>query len=63
MHSNNIKCKDCKHSYSYFKQITNEKRLPDFIVVPKCRLEKNILPDGSPESYDCFEPRKETREV
>ena len=57
MHSNNVKCKNCKHSYSYFKQITNDKGLPDFIVIAKCRLGKKILPDGTPESSNCFEER------
>ncbi len=57
MHSNNLKCKDCKHGYSYFKQITNEKGLPDFLVIAKCRLGNDINTDGSPKSSNCFEPR------
>ena len=52
-----IKCKNCKHSYSYFKQITNEKGLQDFITIPKCRLNKKIKPDGTPADHDCFKPR------
>jgi len=51
------RCENCKHSYSYFKQITTEKGLPDFITIPKCRLGRKILPDGTPECDNCFEPR------
>jgi hypothetical protein len=53
-----VKCVNCKHSYSYFKQITNEKGLPDFITIPRCRLDHEILPDGTPLCLDCFEPRR-----
>ena len=51
------KCKNCKHSYSLFKQVTDENGLPIFITEPRCRLDKEILPDGLPVCTDCFEPR------
>jgi len=51
------KCKNCKHSYSFFKQVTNEDGLPDFVTVPRCRLENEILPNGAPLCPDCFEAR------
>ena len=50
-------CKNCKHCYSFFKQITNEKGLPDFISIPKCRKEYKIKEDGTPFFKDCFERR------
>jgi hypothetical protein len=53
-----IKCKNCKHSYSYFKQTKDETGLPDFIVIPRCRLGNKVLLDGTPKYPDCFEPRK-----
>ena len=53
----NIKCKDCKHSYPFFKQSKDEKGLLDFIITNRCRLDNKILPDGTPECVNCFEPR------
>ena len=52
-----IKCENCKHSYSYFKQITNDKGLPDFVTMLKCRLDNEIKENGTPVCIDCFEPR------
>lgn len=52
-----LKCVNCKHSYSYFKQTKDEKGLPDFIIIPHCRLDNIILPDGTPECTDCFEAK------
>ena len=52
-----IRCKDCKHSYSYFKQITNDRGMIDFVTMLKCRLDHEIKEDGTPECADCFEPR------
>jgi len=52
-----IKCENCKNSYSYFKQTTNEKGLLDFITMLKCRLDHEIKEDGTPGCIDCFEPR------
>ena len=52
-----IHCENCIHSYSYFKQITNEKGLADFITIPRCRLDKEINVDGTPKCPSCFEGR------
>jgi len=52
-----LRCENCKHYYSYFKQITNEKGQPDFITVPSCRIDKEINLDGTPADPNCFEPR------
>ena len=52
-----MRCENCKHYYSYFKQITNEDGLPDFIIVPSCRLDNELKLDGTPVSPDCFEPK------
>jgi len=52
-----IKCENCKHSYTYFKQIMNENGMPDFVTMLKCRLGNEIKPDGKPGCIDCFEPR------
>ena len=57
MDQQNCFCKDCKHCYTYFKQITNERGLPDFISIPKCRKDYKINSDGTPFSNDCFEHR------
>lgn len=51
------RCENCKHSYSYFKQITDKKGLPDFETVLRCRLDHEIKEDGTPGCIDCFEPR------
>ena len=53
-----IKCKNCKHSYSYFKQKRDENGFPDFVIIPRCRLNNKILEDGTPACPDCFEQRK-----
>ena len=52
-----LKCKDCKHSYSYFKQITDENGVLDFVAMLRCRLDHDIKDDGTPVCPDCFEPR------
>ena len=52
------RCKDCKHCYSYFKQIKKEDGTFDVVIIPKCRLENRILEDGTPAKLDCFEPRE-----
>ena len=52
------RCKDCKHYYNYFKQITTEEGLIDVITIPKCRLGHEIKQDDSIANLDCFESRK-----
>jgi hypothetical protein len=52
-----IKCANCKHSYSFFKQTKDENGFPDFVTIPRCRLDNKITSDGTPECPDCFEPR------
>ena len=52
-----IQCKDCKHFYNYFKQIKDERGLPDFVAIPRCRLGNEIKPEGHPADPNCFESR------
>jgi len=52
-----IKCENCKHSYSYFKRITSETGLPDFVVSLRCRLDYEVKEDGTPGCTDHFEER------
>lgn len=52
-----LKCQNCKHYYSFFKQTKDERGMPDFTSIPKCRHNHKILPDGTPSCPDCFEPR------
>ena len=56
-----IQCKDCKHYYKFFKQITDEKGMQDFIVIPKCRIGYEISEEGTPAKPRCFEPRDKTK--
>jgi len=53
-----IKCENCKHSYSYFKRITSETGLPEFVVSLRCRLDYEINEDGTPGCNGCFETRQ-----
>jgi hypothetical protein len=53
-----VRCENCKHFYSYFKETKDEKGMEDFVIVPRCRLDLEIRPDGRPANPDCFEPRE-----
>ena len=53
-----IRCENCKHYYSFFQESKDEKGMPDFVTVPRCRLDHEILPGGIPADCDCFEPRR-----
>ena len=52
-----IICKNCKHNYSYFKQTKDELGNIDFLVIPRCRLDKEIDESGKPKDPTCFESR------
>jgi len=53
-----VRCENCKHFYTYFKETKDEKGMVDFVIVPRCRLDLEIRPNGTPVSSDCFEPRE-----
>ena len=52
------RCENCKHFYTFFKETKDEKDMVDFVIVPRCRLDLKIRPDGTPANPDCFEPRE-----